>query len=143
MEKLNDRFSSDATLGMFGGVCTIMQNEKWEIEALTNLDHIRGALKAYRKDCFEQIGGLKKAMGWDTLDELLARYYGWKVSVDAELKVQHLKPTGTTYSQKLPLQFGRSVHLMRYRFLISLLAISKLSFKKKSIPFSLPLVMVM
>ena len=137
LEKLNERFSSDANLGMYGGVCMIKQNEEWVTESLTNLDHLRGALKAYRKDCFEQIGGLKKAMGWDTLDELLARYHGWKVEVDAQLRVQHLKPTGTTYSQKLPLQFGKSVYQMRYKLLISLLAISKLSKKKKSISFFL------
>jgi glycosyltransferase involved in cell wall biosynthesis len=137
IKKLNDWFSFDATLGMLGGVCTIQENEKWKIETLTNLDHLRGALKAYRKDCFEQIGGLKKAMGWDTLDELLARYHGWKVQVDSQLRVQHLKPTATTYNQKLPLQFGKSVYQMRYRLLISLLAIGKLSFKKKSISFLL------
>jgi len=137
LDKLNDGFTSDANLGMLGGVCMIMQNQEWKVESLTNLDHIRGALKAYRKDCFEQIGGLKKAMGWDTLDELLARYHGWKVVVASHLKVQHLKPTGTTYSQKLPLQFGKSVYQMRYKLLISLLAISKLSKKKKSYSFFL------
>jgi hypothetical protein len=30
-----------------------------------------GALKAYRKETFKEIGGLKAQMGWDTVDELL------------------------------------------------------------------------
>ena len=135
LEKLNASFTRDEQLGMFGGVCTIQQGNVWEIESLTNLDHIRGALKAYRKNCFQQIGGLKKAMGWDTLDELLARYNHWKVEVNPELQVQHLKATATTYSKKLPEQFGRSVYRMRYQGLIGFLAIAKLASKKKSLSF--------
>jgi hypothetical protein len=38
------------------------------------------------------MGGLKAAMGWDTVDELLSTFYGWKVVTDA-LIVKHLKPT--------------------------------------------------
>jgi hypothetical protein len=36
--------------------------------------------------------GLKAAMGWDTVDELLSTFYGWKVVTD-RLIVKHLKPT--------------------------------------------------
>jgi hypothetical protein len=39
------------------------------------------------------MGGLKAAMGWDTVDELLSTFYGWKVVTDATLIVKHLKPT--------------------------------------------------
>ena len=31
-------------------------------------------------------------MGWDTVDELLAKYYGWQILTDKTLKVKHLKP---------------------------------------------------
>ena len=128
-------FEKEDDLGMIGGVCTIYQNDTWKVEGLTNLDHIRGAIKAYRRPCFEQIGGLKRAMGWDTIDELLARYHGWQVKVKTELKVKHLKPTGENYSRKLPLQFGISVFKMRYGFFIGFLAISKLAVRKKSLYF--------
>jgi hypothetical protein len=33
-------------------------------------------------------------MGWDTVDELLCKFYNWKVVTDATLQVKHLKPTG-------------------------------------------------
>jgi glycosyltransferase involved in cell wall biosynthesis len=135
LRTLVDAFQQEVDLGMIGGVCTIYQNDTWKVEGLTNLDHIRGAIKAYRRPCFEQIGGLKRAMGWDTIDELLARYHGWQVKVKKELKVKHLKPTGKIYSRKLPLQFGVSVFKMRYGFFIGLLAISKLAFRKKSLYF--------
>jgi hypothetical protein len=29
-------------------------------------------------------------MGWDTVDELLSTFYGWKVVTDARLIVKHL-----------------------------------------------------
>jgi hypothetical protein len=31
-------------------------------------------------------------MGWDTVDELLCKFYNWKVVTDASLHVKHLKP---------------------------------------------------
>ena len=31
--------------------------------------HVRGATKIYKKDCWDAIGGLLHAPGWDTLDE--------------------------------------------------------------------------
>jgi hypothetical protein len=43
--------------------------------------------------------GLKAAMGWDTVDELLSTFYGWKVVTDARLIVKHLKPTGANYNK--------------------------------------------
>jgi hypothetical protein len=44
------------------------------------------------------MGGLKAAMGWDTVDELLSTFYGWKVVTDA-LIVKHLKPTRANYNK--------------------------------------------
>jgi hypothetical protein len=58
-------------------ICLYRKNGEWILENLTDKDHIRGAFKAYRKACFKQMGGLK--VGWDTVDELLSTFYGWKV----------------------------------------------------------------
>src|SRR5690606_10688891 len=92
------KFASDTTIGVVGGFAYIESNGNWVLESLTDNDHIRGAFKAYRKQCFEQIGGVKPAMGWDTVDELLARFYDWKVVTIPELHVKHLKPTGKNYN---------------------------------------------
>ena len=97
-ERVIELFKHDANVGMAGGFCYVKKNNAWIVEGLTNKDHLRGALKAYRKDCFMAIGGLKNTMGWDTVDELLARYHGWSIVTDERLKVQHLKPTGVNYS---------------------------------------------
>ena len=74
-ETIIKHFESDDRIGMAGGFCYIEKNENWVLENLTDKDHIRGALKAYRKETFKQIGGLKPQMGWDTVDELLCKFY--------------------------------------------------------------------
>lgn len=126
-------FRSDPKIGMAGGFCYIEKNKKWVLESLTDKDHIRGALKAYRKECFQDIGGLKPSMGWDTVDELLARYHGWKVVTDENLEVKHLRPTGFTYNKKAKLKQGEAFYKLRYGFLITLIASIKLALKKGNI----------
>lgn len=135
LEKLASLFEEYSRCGMAGGFCTVKKNNEWVLEGLTNKDHIRGALKAYRKACFEQIGGLKKSMGWDTVDELLAQYHGWEIRTDESLHVKHLKPTGATYSKKAKYQQGEAFKKMRYGFWLTLIASAKLAMKKRSIPF--------
>ncbi len=135
LEKISKIFQSDARIGIAGGFCTIEKNGSWMVENLTNKDHIRGAIKAYRKECFETIGGLKNSMGWDTVDELLAQYRGWKVKTLPSLHVKHLKPTGKVYTKASKHKQGEAFYKMRYGFWLTLIASAKLASKKKSIPF--------
>lgn len=135
LQKIAAHFQENSQYGMVGGFCTIEKNGNWVIENLTNQDHIRGALKAYRAACFKQIGGLKSTMGWDTVDELLAQYYGWKVKTDTSLHVKHLKPTGKVYTKTAKYKQGEAFYKMRYGFCLTLIASAKLAFKKNNIPF--------
>lgn len=129
-ERIVDVFKSDAKIGMAGGFAYIEKNGEWILENLTDKDHIRGAFKAYRKECFEQIGGLKPAMGWDTVDELLCKYYHWKVVTLPDLKVKHLKPTGATYDQSARYKQGEAFYTLGYGFLITTIAGLKLALRK-------------
>ena len=115
---------------MAGGFCYIKKNNNWILESLTNKDHIRGALKAYRKKCFKDIGGLKNTMGWDTVDELLARYHGWSIATDENLKVKHLKPTGANYNKTARFKQGEAFYSIGYGFFITSIASMKLAFLK-------------
>ena len=124
-------FNSDAKIGMAGGFAYIEKNGAWILENLTDKDHIRGAFKAYRKACFQQIGGLKPAMGWDTVDELLAKFYGWKVVTDETLKVKHLKPTGANYNKTARFKQGEAFYTLGYGFWITAIASAKLAMMKK------------
>lgn len=130
-ETVIHHFESDNTTGMVGGFAYIEKNEEWILENLTDKDHIRGAFKAYRKKCFEQIGGLKPAMGWDTVDELLAKFYNWNVVTDASLKVKHLKPTGANYNKTARYKQGEAFYTLGYGFFITAIASAKLAMMKK------------
>ncbi|GGD32276.1 glycosyltransferase [Flavobacterium orientale] len=133
-ETISKHFQSDEQIGMVGGFAYIQKNNEWILENLTDKDHIRGAFKAYRKACFEQIGGLKPAMGWDTVDELLCKFYNWKVVTDETLKVKHLKPTGANYNQASRFKQGEAFYSLGYGFWITTIASLKLALLKKK-PF--------
>ena len=130
-ETISHYFQSDNTIGMVGGFAYIEKNGNWILENLTDKDHIRGAFKAYRKETFKQIGGLKPAMGWDTVDELLCKYYHWKVITDENLKVKHLKPTGANYNKTARYKQGEAFYTLGYGFLITAIASLKLAIRKK------------
>jgi glycosyltransferase involved in cell wall biosynthesis len=130
-ENIIKHFQSDTRIGMAGGFCYIEKNGEWILEKLTDKDHIRGALKAYRKDTFNQIGGLKPAMGWDTVDELLCKFYNWKVVTDSTLHVKHLKPTGANYNKTARYKQGEAFYTLGYGFWITAIASAKLAMMKK------------
>lgn len=130
-ERIARIFSENPKVGMAGGRAFIEKNGNWIFENLTDNDHIRGAFKSYRKECFLEIGKLKTEMGWDTVDELLSRYFGWEIVVDTSLEVKHLKPTGSEYNKKSRHKQGEAFYRLGYGFWITLLASLKLAFKKK------------
>ncbi len=132
LEIIASHFNSNNRIGMVSGFCYIQKNNDWVLENLTRKDHIRGALKAYRKECFLQIGKLKSSMGWDTVDELLAKYYGWDILTDNLLHVKHLKPTGKSYNKASKYLQGEAMYKMRYGFIITFISALKLACKKHS-----------
>ena len=118
---LKVNFEKNPSLGMAGGVCYVKKEKVWVLENLNRNDHIRGGIKAYRKNCFLQIGKLKRSIGWDTIDELLAKYYKWEILVDESLKVKHLRPTGGNYSPNAALLQGEATYRMRLGWLLTLI----------------------
>jgi glycosyltransferase involved in cell wall biosynthesis len=130
-ETITKHFQSNERIGMAGGFCYIQKNGEWVLENLTDKDHIRGALKAYRKETFKQIGGLKTEMGWDTVDELLCKFYNWNVVTDESLQVKHLKPTGANYNKTARYKQGEAFYSLGYGFWITSIASAKLAIMKK------------
>src|SRR5690606_9745077 len=131
-EKVAKIFSTDAKIGIAGGFAYEQdKNGEWKLNHPMDKDHLRGAFKAYRKRCFKAIGGLKTAMGWDTVDELLAQYNGFNIYTDSHLQVKHLRPLGNAYNQKAKLLQGKAMFTMRYGFLITLIASLKMALKQK------------
>ncbi|WP_375238205.1 glycosyltransferase family 2 protein [Aurantibacter sp.] len=135
LEILANKFKANPKLGMVAGFCDIKVNGIWQLENLTGKDHIRGALKAYTKTCFETIGQLKTSMGWDTIDELLAKYFGFEILTVDALRVKHLKPTGASYNKGAKHLQGEAMYKMRYGFVLTVLSALKMSLKKRSLPY--------
>ena len=133
LENLSKLFSENKKLGMASGFCYVEQNKNWVLENLTNKEHIRGALKAYRKECFRSIGGLRRSIGWDTVDELLTQFYNWETITDENLKVKHLKPTGANYKKGSAYLQGEAMYKIRLRLLLTSLTGLKMALKKKNL----------
>jgi poly-beta-1,6-N-acetyl-D-glucosamine synthase len=93
IERIMNEFKRDPLLGIAGGGLYIDKGGKLEFEKNPEY-HVRGALKMYRRECFESIGGLTTQIGWDTVDEVSAWTKGWRTRSFYDLKVIHRRPTG-------------------------------------------------
>ena len=93
-EKCFNYFSSDNQLGVGGGAVYSLINGKLVSEQ-DPLFHVRGATKIYKQRCWEEIGGLIIAPGWDTLDEVKANMLGYKTRRFNDLRLIQHKPTGS------------------------------------------------
>jgi biofilm PGA synthesis N-glycosyltransferase PgaC len=93
-EKCFEHFERDPKLGVGGGEIYHDVGGVQKLEANPKF-HVRGATKIYRRDCWEAIGGLLRAPGWDTIDEVKANMLGWKTYSFGELQLVHHRLTGT------------------------------------------------
>tara|TARA_B100001758_G_scaffold240047_1_gene245097 strand:+ start:654 stop:1508 length:855 start_codon:yes stop_codon:yes gene_type:complete len=133
IEKIIEIFNKKEKVGITGGNLYILKNRKWIYENIAAKTHVRGPIKAYRAECFNDIKGLKSSIGWDTVDVLLAQKKGWLIYTDRNLIVKHLKPTGQKYSLKSKILQGESLYKMRFGFILSVLSLLKSSFNNYSI----------
>jgi poly-beta-1,6-N-acetyl-D-glucosamine synthase len=93
-EECFNHFEHEPNLGIGGG--DIYNELKGELKVEANPRfHVRGATKIYRRACWEAIGGLMQAPGWDTIDEVKANMLGWKSYSFKDLRVVHHRLTGT------------------------------------------------
>ena len=127
-EKLNKIFINNNSIGVAGGNMYILKKNKWIYENISSKNHVRGPIKAYRKKCFYEIGGLKSHIGWDTLDVLLAKKNGWEIYTDKNLHVKHLKGTGSNYTFNSKFLQGRALYCMRFGIILSMLTLIKSSY---------------
>ncbi len=125
-------FRENPKVGIAGGFAYEKDTKgEWKRNHPMNTDHVRGAFKSYTQTCFKAIGGLKSAMGWDTVDELLADFHGFHTYTDEDLKVKHLRPLGAAYNKRAKFLQGEAMYAMRYGLLITLIASLKMATKLK------------
>ncbi|MEP3210984.1 MAG: glycosyltransferase family 2 protein [Maribacter sp.] len=132
-ERIAYIFTGNPKVGIAGGFLSEKDsNGHWKRNHPMNKNHVRGAFKAYSKNCFKAMGGLKNAMGWDTVDELLAQYNGFEIFTDDGLNAKHLRPTGLSYNEKAKLLQGKAMYTMRYGFWITFIASAKMALNHKN-----------
>jgi len=109
-------FSVDPRAGIVGGNVFFDRDGRWVYEQGGSRHKVHGAIKSYRYDCLEDIGGLHQSMGWDGIDECGARARGWNVRVLSELHVLHYRPRGSAQPwMRARWEEGRGAHYMGYR----------------------------
>jgi len=90
-----ERFRQHPQLGIGGGtICKETDGRLAPESALDPAFHVRGATKMYRRECWEQLGGLIRAPGWDTVDEFKANMLGWVTYTFPEIQTLHHRPAG-------------------------------------------------
>ena len=59
IEKIIEIFNKKEKVGIAGGNLYILKNRKWVYENIAAKTHVRGPIKAYRAECFNDINALK------------------------------------------------------------------------------------
>jgi glycosyltransferase involved in cell wall biosynthesis len=141
-ETIARHFQQKPRLGIVGGRVMNRENGRWVPDLSIDPDHIWGLCKSYRAGCLRDMGGLRSSMGWDTADELLARYYGWQTFVDPDLEIRHHRKMGSmTGSLKIQRRIGQGMYRLRYGFLITLVSSLKAGYRNR--PYGLTGMMVL
>ncbi|WP_126653853.1 glycosyltransferase [Chryseobacterium aureum] len=128
-------FSNHPGYGLVGGLLYIEKDGNWVYEGNSNKHHVRGPMKAYRKECFVQIGGLRETLGWDNIDSILLENLGWKEVVLPELHVKLIKVKGADYTIRPADYYGRYFYFLGLNRFLAYIASSKEAMKNKSANF--------
>ncbi len=96
IENIINAFQSDSKLGITGGTRYEKLRKNDEFSKLYVPEgFVGGPFKFYRKECFRDIQGLVPRAGWDGIDIVRARMKGWRTGELPEIKIYHLRSTGT------------------------------------------------
>ena len=155
LEKINQTFETNPKAGIVSGLVYIKKyksnseiknlrnpnenwldfsnkNGEWIFENLSSKNHVRGPIKAYRKECFEDMNGLRTMLGWDNLDILLAKKHGWDVVTIKDLWVKHLRPTAYKYESQKAEKLGQYFYNIGLSLPLAMISSAKSSFKNRS-----------
>lgn len=91
-EEILRRFAENLQLGIASGTCWHIEKGQ-KVREVVYKHHVRGAMRVYRKACWDDIGGVPRSLGWDAIDCYKARMHGWVTRSFNELPVTHLVKT--------------------------------------------------
>lgn len=92
LETLLSRFRAEPRLGLAGGrLVEADADGEWRMIEIP-AHHVHGAVKLFRCECLEAIGGIPERLGWDTIDETYARMRGFRTVSFDDLIARHHRP---------------------------------------------------
>lgn len=115
-ERCLKKFSQDPRLGIGGGMISHEVEGRLVCESPGDpAFHVRGATKIYRRACWQAIGGLIQAPGWDTVDELKANMLSWTTLTFRDVPLRHHRFTGAAEGVwKNYVKFGLANYITGY-----------------------------
>ncbi len=117
-ERLLQAFSSEPELGIASGQCYERNGRRWLPTHVTG-DHVRGATRAWRRECLDQVLPLDGTVPcvMDVVDELKARRAGWRTGIVPELRFYHHRGVGERDGGSAVrwARQGRAAHYVGYR----------------------------
>ncbi|SDI88158.1 Glycosyl transferase family 2 [Chryseobacterium taeanense] len=135
LEKIEESFLSNPDYGLVGGLLYIEKNGSWVYEGNSNKHHVRGPLKAYRKESYLQMNGVRETLGWDNIDAILLQNLGWKEVVLPELHVKLIKVKGADYTIKPAEYYGKYFYFLGLNRFLAYIASFKEAAKSRSFSF--------
>ena len=110
-------FSSDPRLGIASGTCLERKGDRWQPMDDVTQGHVRGAARAYRWSCLQEVLPLEEQVGWDGLDELKASMYGWRTEMLPDFFFYHHRSVGVRDGARTARwrSLGRASWFMGYR----------------------------
>jgi poly-beta-1,6-N-acetyl-D-glucosamine synthase len=131
-ERCLNKFSEDPQLGIGGGMISHEVEGRLVSESPGDPPfHVRGATKIYRRACWQAIGGLIPASGWDTVDELKANMLGYTTLTFRDIPLRHHRFAGTADGEwKNWAKNGLANYVAGYHPLFMLLKCLKRSFRR-------------
>jgi poly-beta-1,6-N-acetyl-D-glucosamine synthase len=114
-KNLLDEFAKDPQLGIAGGACFELEDGGWRERWVTG-DHVRGATRAYRWECLQDVQPLEPRLGWDGIDEVRATLLGWRTRSIRSLPFFHYRRMGERDGLRRSFRDqGATAHYMGYR----------------------------
>ena len=144
--KLNAIYETNPKAGMVSGLVKIKKSifenklafdfkdekHQWKFENLSSKNHVRGPIKSYRKECFLEMNGLRPVLGWDNIDVMLAKKYGWEILTIKDLWVKHLRPTAFQYKNQKAEKLGEYFYNIGLNLPLTMISSAKSSLKNRS-----------
>ena len=115
-ERLLEAFHTEPRLGIASGACLELEEGEWRPVRVTG-GHVRGAARAYRWACLQDVMPLEERVGWDGIDELKASVLGWRTGTVPDLAFKHHRALGARDGRRHVrwVRQGEASYYMGYR----------------------------